>query len=185
MDQFSNTMEIFKILDKSNCRDCGSATCLAFAAAVFQGQKQLAECTHLDRDAIQALGDKTGGQTTPQRDAEAALRDMKKQIETVDLAQAAERLGGRLANGKLTLKVMGKDFSVDGKGNLFSDIHIHQWVAVPVLSYILNGKGAPVSDTGCPCGNSTAAKNGTGSSASGAKNRSSRWPTPIRICLKT
>ena len=41
MSQLTNPMEIFKLLDKSNCRECREATCLAFAAAVFKGQKQL------------------------------------------------------------------------------------------------------------------------------------------------
>ncbi len=40
MAQIKNTMEIFNILNKTNCRDCMEKTCLAFAAAVFQGKKQ-------------------------------------------------------------------------------------------------------------------------------------------------
>ena len=41
--------------------------------------------------------------------------------------------------------MLGKDFSVDTRGNLSADIHINPWVAVPFLSYILYGKGLPVS----------------------------------------
>ena len=35
MAQPKNAMEIFKLLDQSNCRECGQKTCLAFAGAVF------------------------------------------------------------------------------------------------------------------------------------------------------
>jgi CO dehydrogenase/acetyl-CoA synthase gamma subunit (corrinoid Fe-S protein) len=56
MDQFKNPMEIFKLLDKSNCRKCNKPTCLAFAAAVFQGQKRLDECPQLDREIIKRHG---------------------------------------------------------------------------------------------------------------------------------
>jgi hypothetical protein len=63
----------------------------------------------------------------------------------VDLAQAASRLDGRYRNGKLTLKILGKDFGVDTIGNFFTDIHVHGWVALPVLTYILEGKGTPLS----------------------------------------
>ena len=52
-------MEILKLLNKSNCGDCKEATCLAFAAAVFQGRKQLDECPHLEREIIDQYGGKT------------------------------------------------------------------------------------------------------------------------------
>ncbi|MBW1753989.1 MAG: Fe-S cluster protein, partial [Deltaproteobacteria bacterium] len=35
MPQPKNAMEIFRHLDKSNCRECREKTCLAFAGAVF------------------------------------------------------------------------------------------------------------------------------------------------------
>jgi len=54
-------------------------------------------------------------------------------------------VGAVLSGNKLTLKVLGKDFSVDAEGNLFAEIHINPWVAAPFLSYILYGQGLPVS----------------------------------------
>ena len=45
-------MEIFQMLDQSNCRECGKKTCLAFAGAVFLGKKKLIECPKLDADMI-------------------------------------------------------------------------------------------------------------------------------------
>ena len=53
MTQLKNPIEIIKILDKSNCRECGEATCLAFAAAVFNGRRQLDECPRLDNGVIE------------------------------------------------------------------------------------------------------------------------------------
>jgi len=38
MSKFNNTMDVFKLLPKTNCRKCNKPTCLAFAAAVFKGQ---------------------------------------------------------------------------------------------------------------------------------------------------
>jgi ArsR family metal-binding transcriptional regulator len=34
-----NAFEIFHFLDKSNCKQCGEKTCLAFAGAVSWGKK--------------------------------------------------------------------------------------------------------------------------------------------------
>ena len=41
MPRPNSAMEVFKHLDKSNCRECGEKTCLAFACAVFQSQKEI------------------------------------------------------------------------------------------------------------------------------------------------
>ena len=45
-------MEIFLLLDKSNCRECGEKTCLAFAGAVFKGQKKIDCCPKLEPGII-------------------------------------------------------------------------------------------------------------------------------------
>jgi hypothetical protein len=45
---------------------------------------------------------------------------------------------------------MGKNFSVDTEGNLYSDIHVHVWVAGPVLNYILYSKGVPEAEKWVP-----------------------------------
>ena len=48
MRQFKNAMEIFKHLEKSNCRECGEKTCLAFVGAVYQSRKEIRMCPRLD-----------------------------------------------------------------------------------------------------------------------------------------
>ena len=53
MIQLKNAMEIFKILPRTNCRDCRVPTCLAFAAAVFKGDKRLGDCPHVDGTALE------------------------------------------------------------------------------------------------------------------------------------
>ncbi|MBT8356207.1 MAG: Fe-S cluster protein, partial [Deltaproteobacteria bacterium] len=73
MTQFNNTMEIFKLLDKSNCKECNKPTCLAFAAAVFQGQKRLNECPHLDREAIGKYDETESNQMTMEQERDEAI----------------------------------------------------------------------------------------------------------------
>ena len=143
MPQLKNTIEILKLLNKSNCRDCYEKTCLAFAAAVFKGQRQLGECPHLDPEVIEAYGGKVEKRKTIEEDQEAALAALKQQVVNADLAQAAENVGGRFVNDRLTLKVFGKDFSIDTQGRLFSDIHVNPWVTIPFLSHILTSDGSP------------------------------------------
>jgi hypothetical protein len=145
MAQLKSPVEILKLLDKSNCRECKKPTCLAFAAAVFSGQSQLSECPKLDSVIIERYGVKTAGQQSIQQQMEESLAQLKQMIGAIDLSSAARRLGADYSDGKLTLQCLGKNFSVDAEGNITTDIHVHPWIVVPVFNYIMYGAGTPVS----------------------------------------
>lgn len=146
MTQFKNVMDVFKLLDKSNCGKCYKPTCLAFAAAVFQGHSQLGECPLLDRDIVARLGTQTApqpGEVEPNpEDLKARFHSL---IPQIDLKATAERLDLPLEKGRLSIKTLGKPIGIDSKGNLSADIHLHHWILGPVLDYVLNGKGTPVA----------------------------------------
>jgi len=40
-------LEVFKLLPRTNCKECGLASCMAFAAALAQGDKTLEKCPPL------------------------------------------------------------------------------------------------------------------------------------------
>jgi len=145
MPQPKNAMEIFQLLDKSNCRECGQKTCLAFAGAVFRGQIKLEECPKLDRETIERFSGEPKKEHTVEEIQEAYINDLKTRISDLDFDEAAQRTGGWISDNKLNLKVLGKQFSIDLKGNLYTDIHINMWVAIPFLTYVLYGRGLPVS----------------------------------------
>jgi hypothetical protein len=140
MEKPMTTMTIVKLLEKSNCRECLEPTCLAFAAAVFQGRKNLAECPRLDPAIVDRFS--TRAEPSKENDTEAALSGLKEAVAKLDLSAAARRIGADFTAGRLTLKILGKDFSLDARGNLYSDIHIHPWVAVPFLHHVLVGRGS-------------------------------------------
>ena len=48
-------MEIFKHLPRSNCRDCGMPTCLAFAAALSKGEILMNRCSFLQDPESRAV----------------------------------------------------------------------------------------------------------------------------------
>ena len=50
-------LEIYKHLPKTNCKDCGVPTCLAFAMKVAAGQAGLDQCPHVTPEAKAALGE--------------------------------------------------------------------------------------------------------------------------------
>ena len=145
MPKPKNAMEIFQLLNKSNCQECGRKTCLAFAGAVFMSQKRLDECPKLDKAPIERFCGKDENQNTIEQNRVEYLEKLKNDIANIDLAIAAKRIGARFSDNKLTLKVLGKAFGVDTKGKLFADIHINPWVAIPFFNYIIDGRGLPVS----------------------------------------
>jgi acetyl-CoA decarbonylase/synthase complex subunit gamma len=48
-------LEIYKLLPKTNCKDCGFPTCLAFAMKLAAKQAELAACPHVSAEAKAAL----------------------------------------------------------------------------------------------------------------------------------
>ena len=49
-------LEIFKLLPKTNCGDCGVPTCMAFAMKLAQKKAELRECPHASEQAKEVLG---------------------------------------------------------------------------------------------------------------------------------
>src|SRR3989338_8968737 len=48
-------LDIYKLLPKTNCKECGYATCLAFAMALAQKKASLDKCPHVTAQAKEAL----------------------------------------------------------------------------------------------------------------------------------
>lgn len=151
MAKFNNTMDVFKLLEKTNCRKCNKPTCLAFAAAVFQGQISLSECPFIDEITLDLYGaENDKNESKFEQDYLKAIGQLKEHIQQTDLESRAGMLGGNFSNGRLTLKILGKDFSVDTNGEIFTDIHVNRWIAPVVLNYILSGKGRALTETWVP-----------------------------------
>ncbi len=123
---------------------------MAFAAKVHKGEEYLQSCPNLEGDVLDLFADGVQKRRSADQDAEEALGQLREQLADVDLADAAERLGGRFTDGRLTLKILGKDFSVDSKGQFFSDIHINSWVIGPFLNHVIHGKGTDPTGTWVP-----------------------------------
>jgi hypothetical protein len=150
MIQLKNAMEIFKILPRTNCRDCRIPTCLAFAAAVFKGDKRLGDCPHLEKASLELIGIESPDSGTLEREEIKLVAELKRKVCGVDLAGSAERLAASFSGEALTIKMLGKDFNVDAQGNVTSICHVHGWVTVPLLDYVISCAGKPVSGKWVP-----------------------------------
>jgi len=46
-------LELYALLDKSNCKECGYDTCMAFATDILERKIRVQDCTHLMQDRKQ------------------------------------------------------------------------------------------------------------------------------------
>jgi Domain of unknown function (DUF3786)/Putative Fe-S cluster len=151
MAKFKNTMDVFKLLEKTNCRKCNTPTCLAFAAAVFQGQIALSECPFIGGDILKKYGSqKLEYESAPEQGYIKVMEQLKDRIKQIDLESRAEKLGGNFSNGRLILKIFGKDFGIDENGRILTDIHVNPWIAPSVLNYVISSKGIPLIGSWVP-----------------------------------
>jgi hypothetical protein len=143
MTELKNPLELYKLLKKSNCGECRVPSCMAFAVAVVQGRKVLADCPYLDRDLVQSLGGRIPRRRTVEEDQEQSLRDLQGQVGSVDFSTAAGRLGATLVQGQLAISCLGRDFHIDQNGSMDSPCHVNFWIYFPLLNYVLRCQGAP------------------------------------------
>ncbi len=150
MSHFKNLMEVFKLLDKSNCRKCNRQTCMAFAADVFTGKSPLSECPNLSAEVLETHG--SGESAHRKRDEEflSAMKDLQKQVEGLDLSQIQKCVGGQFANDTLTLTCLGKPVSIRKDGKIFTDIHVNPWIAIPLYNHLIHAKGTQPSGNWVP-----------------------------------
>jgi len=146
MAQINNPLELYKFLKKTNCKECWVPSCMAFAVAVVQGQKKLADCPHLDNHILAQLDGKVEKHKSLTDDQEQVLTKLKQEIGSVDFSSAPKRLGANLVHGRLAINCLGKDFMIDQTGEMVSECHVNPWVFIPLLRYILHCKGKELSE---------------------------------------
>jgi hypothetical protein len=140
--QLNNHLEILKILPKTNCRDCGLPACLAFAVAVKQGQKQLSNCPHLGDDVLSQYEVEADQKNQGEEDFLAKLNERRAKVKEIgDLLGRAGQLGAEVKDGRLAIKVLGKDFLLNKDAEMASQCHMNLWVQRPILDYAVFCQG--------------------------------------------
>jgi len=143
--QPKSALEILKLLDGSNCRKCGKPSCLAFAAAVVNGWMRLDECHLLQDVPVEECLGEVATRTPIEREIDESIAELKSRIADLDFDAAARRLNTTVEDGKLTIRCLGKRFSVSPRGDVTTELHVNRWITMPVLDYMVDGGGVPVS----------------------------------------
>ncbi len=150
MSRLNTPLDVYKLLSRANCGECGIATCMAFAVAVIRQEKQLGDCPRLDR----SIPEQFSGRIKPQVNLERIQQEQRRQLQeaasTIDLLSRTEATGGRTRGESLVITCLGKDFEVDPAGRVSSSCHTHAWFSIPLLDYILTSSGCEVSGRWVP-----------------------------------
>jgi hypothetical protein len=141
MSEIKNPLEIYAALAKTNCGQCGVPSCMAFAAAVLQGQKKVSACPYLDSGIAKQLGQRIVRRKSLEDDHQQAIDQLRQQVAELDFSLVAPRLGARLVDGNLAINCLGKDFLITPSGEMLSDCHLNHWIYVPLLYYVILCKG--------------------------------------------
>ena len=150
MPEFKNAMEIFKLLPGTNCRKCLVPTCLAFAVAAFQGDRRLRDCPYLDGSVLARYDGQSPRWMMMEQEYQEAMEPLKREIAAVDFPSSAERLGATLSGEQLVIRSLGKDFLVSPDGSVVSACHVHAWITVPLLNYVISCSGKDLSGKWVP-----------------------------------
>jgi len=140
MSNVTSILDILKHLPKTNCRQCGVKTCMAFADAVIKGLRRIEECPHVSAETIALVGGNIQERASIEREQEKAVAYLKGEVARADLNAAAERLDTSVVGGRLLIRSLGKEFYIGADGELSSQCHtVMPWLAIPMLSYVLTG----------------------------------------------
>jgi hypothetical protein len=146
MTEIKTPLEVYKLLEKTNCGACRLPSCLAFAASVVQGRSSLRDCPYVDPAILQRFEGGIKSREAGQDEGEEVIKQLKRQVAEVDFPSAAERLEAALVNGRLAIHCLGKDFLIDQTGDMVSECHVNRWVLIPLLHYVIHCKGKTIRD---------------------------------------
>jgi len=140
------------ILQKTNCRDCGFPTCLAFASMVVSEQHPLKNCPHIAPDILaqceQELAEQYAEGKWLKRDlAGEALKWAKERAASMDVVDLPARIGGELIDleGKTALRLPyfnGSLFIAETDVTRSDDTPMTRYEQVFVLNHLAQGGSA-------------------------------------------
>lgn len=138
-------LDVYKILPQSNCGKCQLPSCLAFAAAIVAGSKQLKECPDLDQGV--AAGFSVRYQQPGRKEETQAefIDKLQQKMAALDLGGVAPLIGATVQGESIVINSLGKDFILDRQGKMTSECHVIPWVLAPLLSYITHKTHADIT----------------------------------------
>jgi acetyl-CoA decarbonylase/synthase complex subunit gamma len=133
-------IEIFKLLAKTNCKECGFPTCLAFAMALASGKAELDKCPYVSEEVREKLAEASA---PPIRPVKIGMKEGVKTVggETVMFRHEKTFFNPTLIAGLLTTAMSAAE--ADAKIAQFNKLHFERvgLMLRPELLAILDADG--------------------------------------------
>lgn len=145
-----SVVDLYKnVLPKTNCRDCGYPTCLAFASMVVAEKLAIAKCPHVGREAAAACQAELDrqhavGKWTRRDLAADALLWAKERAASMVLPQMPDRIGGEWfptdGGGRLRLPYFTDAVWIDPEGIVRQGgTALSRWEQVFIYNHMAQG----------------------------------------------
>ena len=151
-----SVMELLKTLPRTNCGDCGQATCLAFATQVIKEGEELIHCPHLTEAAQAIAGDiesqQAEGLGRRRESLAIALEALQEKVAFLDLAGLAEGVGAQFgeADGRpfVDLNYFGHRLRVFKDEVRYPEgVEANPWDAILLYNYLASqGREEPTGN---------------------------------------
>jgi hypothetical protein len=127
-----NYLDIYKLLNKSNCGECDTPTCMAFALSVIKGERDPVDCPYIDKEVASKIA-----QSVERKDWKVDLiQSLRKEVTGIEFNAVADGLGAQIIDNKLNVKCLGMDFRIDTTGKVHTTGHINPWIEILLLHYV-------------------------------------------------
>jgi hypothetical protein len=146
-------MELLKTLPRTNCGECGQATCLAFATQVTKEGEELRRCPYLTAAAQAIAGDiasqQAAGAGRRRESIAIALEALQEKVAPLNFAALAEGVGAVYGedDGRVyvDLDYFGHSLRVfKDKVRYPEGVEANPWDAILLYNYLASqGKSAP------------------------------------------
>jgi len=146
-------LHLYKLTPKTNCGECGFASCLAFSTQVIVGQADLEACSHLDQQTVEAVREHLDDQHRAgiglkREGFEKALQFLRQEVRKCDFRNIAQSLGATLEerNGEpvLTFPYFGEPVQVTYEDiSNKSEGELSPWEKILLYNYIIGGAAEP------------------------------------------
>jgi hypothetical protein len=146
-------MDLYKLTPKTNCGECGLATCLAFAAQSIVAQADIDSCPYLDPEALQPFRRQLeeqhrSGIGVKREGFEKALEYLRGELQRCDFKKVSPGIGAsfRIEEGKEKLEVdyFGRKVIATKEGiQDRAGEELNPWEKIFLYNYILGGAAEP------------------------------------------
>jgi len=118
MNVLKNAVDIYKLLPKTNCGKCGTASCFGFAAKLATRQAKMSECPNLtpaSREELQR--EELEVHDTPGTVFEQTLHSLQPKVAALDFARVAATLGATLVSADtLQIEFLNERYTITKDG---------------------------------------------------------------------